>query len=96
MSTGNTKIPPFRSSRPTRPDPGTPDEARMATKRLPGPAPRKATIKVTDKNPRPRPLVAKDGAPLGDPGHTGSPNRGPNLTPGGHDPFAGQGAIFSQ
>jgi hypothetical protein len=61
-----------RAARPARPNPSTPDEARMATKRLPGPAPRKASIRVTNKAQRPKSLTATGGPQLGRPGITGS------------------------
>jgi hypothetical protein len=61
-----------RASKPSRPNPGTPDEAAMTTKALPSNAPRKATITVVDKAQRPKPLRAKQGAQLGKAGTPGS------------------------
>jgi hypothetical protein len=62
-----------RDSQPRTPTPPPPD-GRM----LPG-AGASATVRVTNKNVRPRPLHATGGAHLNRPGVTGSPNHGGRL-----------------
>jgi hypothetical protein len=67
-----------KPSRPARPHPGTPDQARMATKRISGPPLTKASIRVTSNATQlPYPLTATGGAQLGKPRDTTNTRRGP-------------------